>query len=545
MRAEGDSDGDSREIMEVEDPASDSEAASGARAPPRGGGGGGGFLAGGVGAGNRSVVEELREEVSHIAQELLTHRKVLEQFLEVREGCMQLLEHRESLLELREGMQAVLGSARIMAEIGDKAAELELSLAGVSDNTARHGKAISNLNEQHKRTHATLDAVVRAVKRLDRSRSRCREATPTPSLPPAMPWPLSSGGSRRGGDEVLGMGPSMRGFGSDSDAGGQGELLTSGRGAADWREGSNRQPNNLAFMDAEEALQPPGGPWADDASSGDPRTAATDRYGSGDDAWNWPGWSTGGDKPGLYRSDEDLRRRPSSRSGRAGGVASARGSSSGAGGVHGIGTTELINDRGIPDPSLGGPGDLGSDYRPSPHGGDPGSGGPQANTEMAHCVKGVLARIEEALTKLDGTGPKDGVGGSATDRVGSVLRQSHSGGSGLAGATASGIGASNRATPLPTPRAPDSWGHDLGSARRSGGYARGQRTPSRPQSASSRRGAGAGKSGAGAGGGSAGAYSSTTPCRRQRQPSNECSGDDWPQDLCVASSARRATDSWA
>ena len=50
---------------------------------------------------------------------------------------------------------------------GDKAAELDLTLAGVSDNTSRHGKAISSLIEQQNRTTNIVDAVVRAVKRLD------------------------------------------------------------------------------------------------------------------------------------------------------------------------------------------------------------------------------------------------------------------------------------------------------------------------------------------------------------------------------------------
>lgn len=104
----------------------------------------------------QAEVAELRREVGQLTQELLMHRKVLEECLEVRDG----------LLELRSGVQ------RVVNEIGDRTAELDLSLAGVSDNTARHGKAISTLCEQQKRTTVTLEAVVRAVKRLDRSRSR-------------------------------------------------------------------------------------------------------------------------------------------------------------------------------------------------------------------------------------------------------------------------------------------------------------------------------------------------------------------------------------
>merc|ERR1740123_894031 len=96
----------------------------------------------------------------------MAHREALEQCLEIRGGVMELLTHREAL-------QAVLGGAKIIGEIGDRTTELDLSLAGVSDNTARHGKAISTLTEQQKRTTATLEVVVRAVKRLaGRSRSR-------------------------------------------------------------------------------------------------------------------------------------------------------------------------------------------------------------------------------------------------------------------------------------------------------------------------------------------------------------------------------------
>merc|ERR1719453_173313 len=75
---------------------------------------------------------------------------------------------------MEDSIQAVLGGAKIIGELGDRQLELDLSLAGVSDNTARHRKAISGITEQQKRTTSTLDAVVRAVKRLARSRSRSR-----------------------------------------------------------------------------------------------------------------------------------------------------------------------------------------------------------------------------------------------------------------------------------------------------------------------------------------------------------------------------------
>ncbi|CAE7537099.1 dnaJ [Symbiodinium sp. KB8] len=122
-------------------------------------------------------VSMLRTEVGKLAQEMLMHRQVLEQCLEVRESVLELLQHRESLvqcLELREGVQAALSSTQIIGEVVDRTSELDLSLAGVSDNTARHGRAIASLTEQQRRTSDTLDAVVRAVKRLDRSRSRQR-----------------------------------------------------------------------------------------------------------------------------------------------------------------------------------------------------------------------------------------------------------------------------------------------------------------------------------------------------------------------------------
>lgn len=131
-------------------------------------------------------VSRLREEVGRLSEELLMHRKVLEQCLELRESVTELLEHREALLqclELRDGMQ-------ILGEVVDRTSELDLSLAGVSDNTARHGRAIASLTEQQQRTTQTMDAVIRAVKRLDRSRSR--QARPTSTTPSE----LASGRSR-------------------------------------------------------------------------------------------------------------------------------------------------------------------------------------------------------------------------------------------------------------------------------------------------------------------------------------------------------------
>lgn len=75
-------------------------------------------------------------------------------------------------LELRDSIQSVVGASHMLSEMGERISELDLSLAGVSDSTARHGKAVSTLADQQKTTSSTLDAVVRAVKRLAQSRSR-------------------------------------------------------------------------------------------------------------------------------------------------------------------------------------------------------------------------------------------------------------------------------------------------------------------------------------------------------------------------------------
>lgn len=238
-------------------------------------------------------VAVLRAEVAQLTQELLMHRKVLEQCLEVRESVMELL-------ELREGLQ------RIANEIGDRTAELDLSLAGVSDNTARHGKAISTLSEQQKRTTATLDAVVRAVKRLDRSRSRHKE----------IDFRAGSTGGSRPGEGYQDFARWM-GHGIDTE-----EAATI--------SDSHKVPGELQAFDPR---------MSDDA----------------DAAWDWPGVN--------------------SRSGSFGKAPPGRTFANSAGPAAG--------------PAMA------------------------AGAEMANCVKGVLARIEEALTKLDGPSGQD-------DYVGSV-----------------------------------------------------------------------------------------------------------------------------
>lgn len=65
-------------------------------------------------------------------------------YLEQREELLAQRSLVQRCLELREFVEAHL------LDLGDRAAELDLSLAGVSDSTARHGKAISALVEQHR-----------------------------------------------------------------------------------------------------------------------------------------------------------------------------------------------------------------------------------------------------------------------------------------------------------------------------------------------------------------------------------------------------------
>mmetsp|Transcript_65198 Transcript_65198/g.132459 ORF Transcript_65198/g.132459 Transcript_65198/m.132459 type:complete len:319 (-) Transcript_65198:43-999(-) len=232
-------------------------------------------------------VSLLREEVGKLTQELLMHRKVLEQCLEVRESVLELLEHREALLqclEMREGLQ-------VIGEVVDRTSELDLSLAGVSDNTARHGRAIASLTEQQQRTTQTLDAVIRAVKRLDRSRSRqaqrpSGDATSVPSEP-------ASARTSQGGLD------------------------------ARWSRAEDPDIAN---------------------GLGDP--------------WNWSGG-----RDGLYRSERP--RTPGRRQ-------TTRGQGPGSGDDRGPRQDFLAQAKATPQTS-----------------------------QMADCVKGVLSRINEALTKLD------------------------------------------------------------------------------------------------------------------------------------------------
>lgn len=217
--------------------------------------------------------------------------------------------------------------------------------------------------------------------------------------------------------------------------------------------------------------------------------------------WDWPGWTVGdGDEPMLVRqSSTDLR---CASGGSLGSTAQAAppprsfdstkrpqaaasdsrqprrrrspdkhdGSSQGPGhlGAHVGG-----GGPGIPDPSLGGPGDLGGndprhDTKSTPNGrrGDPG---------VIDGVKSVLAQLEQALTKLDASAAADGASGDPS-RKGTSTTRGRDPGHGA-------DGGGRNPTPLPTPRG--SQQRDAGNPQRQGGsMTRGQRKPSRPQSAS-------------------------------------------------------------
>eukprot|EP00418_Pyrodinium_bahamense_P068773 CAMPEP_0179102662 /NCGR_PEP_ID=MMETSP0796-20121207/47527_1 /TAXON_ID=73915 /ORGANISM="Pyrodinium bahamense, Strain pbaha01" /LENGTH=483 /DNA_ID=CAMNT_0020800543 /DNA_START=59 /DNA_END=1512 /DNA_ORIENTATION=+ len=375
-------------------------------------------------------VADLRSEVSQLKQELRMHRQVLEECLQVREGCADLLAHREALthcFELREGAQqpgqAAIGSERLnrievhVMESQEHLRELDLSLAGVSDNTAKQGKAISTLMEQQKCTSATLDAVVRAVKRLDRSRSRPHAL----AIQSAQGGPASTGcasGNTNGAEmeqRLPASASSVPTHGSGRDfAPGEatGSECDSAKGhhAMEWEQQYNQCPGAAEEQQDEETMAsvPQQGDcrqWADQEF---PETAESRRYGStgSGGAWNWPGrggepedqeefrYASAGSSNG---SDGRLWHRPSARP-RA---ASAGRHRSGRAGQYGYSQTM---GSGIPDPSMRGPCDLGADYGPGVGGQSAPSG---ASAEMANCVKGVLARIEEALTKLDGLPQQD------------------------------------------------------------------------------------------------------------------------------------------
>jgi len=306
----------------------------------------------------------LRQEVGQLAQEILMHRQVLEQCLEVRESVLELLEHREALtqcLELREGVQAALSSTQVIGEVVYRTAELDLSLAGVSDNTARHGRAISNLNDQQTRTNATLDAVVRAVKRLDRSRSRTRGGLGTPT--PVHPGHTT----HRNASPEVGL-------------------------LEDLAATASANANGTGWIGSEPGMQ-------------DPATCAPDGYGVEQDPWFWPGEGNRTDRTprmlGVNSCGSDERRdwRPSSAS-------SVRGSRPARRSAGRSGGADMNNYRAAPD-----------DDGKEPVDGTLGMGEPTASNEMEHCVKDFMVRINQALSKLDGPGVHGQGGEAETDET--------------------------------------------------------------------------------------------------------------------------------
>lgn len=389
----------------------------------------------------RNEIAQLHHAMSETHEELLSHRQALEQCLDTRKGVMELLANREAFaqcLELREGIQAVLGSTKLFGEFAkwcrekdtwqDRIAELDLSLAGVSDNTARHGKAISTLTEQQKRTSSTVDAVVRAVKRLAHSRSRSRESSARPSTVPTpggggteahgVAHTLSTNGPVVSDDmlEATQMPRGVRAPGQSPDVAG-----------VECEDGDGLHVNRMEWWGGHQGVEEPQPRFAGDAD-----LLLDDEQmefgGTGDSAWDWPGWPLPREDdarpyPGLrgvgaqglgesfHPSEVDEPRYFSGssscgsdgrswrrRSGRSGGT-SAKGYSSGP-------------DAGIPDPMcLSGSGDGGAALSQASR--RNGSGNPAGmSAEVKGCVNGVLAKIEEALTNLD-SNSREAPGGSS------------------------------------------------------------------------------------------------------------------------------------
>eukprot|EP00931_Biecheleriopsis_adriatica_P052367 TRINITY_DN3044_c0_g1_i1.p1 TRINITY_DN3044_c0_g1~~TRINITY_DN3044_c0_g1_i1.p1 ORF type:complete len:1007 (-),score=179.92 TRINITY_DN3044_c0_g1_i1:83-2857(-) len=256
-----------------------------------------------------------------------------------------------------------MGSMQILGEVADRTAELDLSLAGVSDNTARHGRAISSLTEQQKRTNQTLDAVVRAVKRLDRSRSRQRvdgtvPATPASSRHTPQTWSAHPAGAYLAGDAR--DGGVVNGWnGASQDGQGYAEL----------------HPDQCAVEG---------------------------------DAWLWPGQPL---QRGCSAQNSDRFLRASSSCGsdqrrdvrpRSAAASTGRRTSRRSSGSSGC--------RHVPVPPFEDGGRVPQSYDlddPTMMNGCGSSvGEPPATAEVANCVKGVLDRINEALTKI-GPGDED------------------------------------------------------------------------------------------------------------------------------------------
>eukprot|EP00747_Dinoflagellata_sp_TGD_P206566 gnl/TRDRNA2_/TRDRNA2_80262_c0_seq1.p1 gnl/TRDRNA2_/TRDRNA2_80262_c0~~gnl/TRDRNA2_/TRDRNA2_80262_c0_seq1.p1 ORF type:complete len:415 (-),score=69.33 gnl/TRDRNA2_/TRDRNA2_80262_c0_seq1:74-1258(-) len=298
------------------------------------------------------------------------------------------------------------GSAKLLAEVHERTTEFDLTLAGISDNTARHGKAISELAEQQKRTASNLESVARAVKRLARGTMGAVRPLPAGMAVTAgvaevpLRSPLHGGVPEgivsEGGTDAADL-PGEQIRGADGE-GGQGD-----RPIDWWDEGgavdaTRRAPGVMPAVD-------PDALWEDEYG-------VSDGYGYGyngwgvlppeDNMWDWPGvWPSDFDNHGFalgpHDGDSDQPRRCWS--------GSSCGSSRRPGKSGGQHRPQTARNAGGADTFPDQP--RASNSR-TPLREDPA---PAKSSEMAHCVAGVLAKIEEALTKLDTPSPNENVDG--------------------------------------------------------------------------------------------------------------------------------------
>lgn len=319
--------------------------------------GAGGDLGLGLNEESGNFLVDLRDQIAQITQEVLMQRK---EVCEIRDAMGELLQNREPLLqclELRESMKAFLAQG-YQGLSGDKTAEIDQTLAAVSDNTARHGMAISTLTEQQRRTTSAMEAVVRAVKRLGaRSRSRGSSA--------------AAGGGVGGAER--GYGHSVDGWGTHVAHGGYGVMHNS--------VGSSYDSLSCGG----------GGPGRDVGDAGEGAAGGDDLGDVGGDA---PAPSNGG-ASARYRGADGHH----SSSARTSGRRSRRPASVGRYHPQGGFTGTASCEQRLDFPSDG------RYDRPSPREQQGGGADPLGGSaDVAQCVTGVLARIEEALTKLDGPG---------------------------------------------------------------------------------------------------------------------------------------------
>lgn len=330
----------------------------------------------------RAQVVQLHQVCAETREELLAHRQVLEQWIGIREEVMDMLAHRE----------AILGGSQLLGGIGDRFAELELSLAGVSDNTARHGKAISSLAEGRKRTSAAIDAVVRAVKRLDRGQALartprdCSHRIDAEAAQP--PMSAASASTHSGGEWGVDAQDDRRSWAGDQRVSGEhGGGLSGEHGrAVRGRLLLGQEGGGGLGGSAPLAWDCPS--WQDDHASGGHRAehnvpmhaSGSSSCGSDRRSWRRSGANGG---PGRRHYPWNTTR---------------------ANDYYGDqGHTEDLEEQFPPTHLQNGAptGHGGVSYMSPPEGIAP----PEGSADMDSCVKGVMARIEEALTKLDGGGP--------------------------------------------------------------------------------------------------------------------------------------------